>query len=207
VVHLPGAGAQRTLSSATLPMPNIDFLLLSGRAVLYPVVKGTFERRLSVTPAASTLARRDWVIQVINDIRRSVDFLKTRSDISGDSLAYYGLSWGAARGANVLALESRFKAAVLLVGGYFLPRVLPEVEQLHFAPRVKLPVLMINAETDLTFPLETSQKPMFAHLGTPREHKRHVLFPGGHDIIIQRRSQVVKEALDWLDRYLGPVPH
>jgi len=28
---------------------------------------------------------------------------------------------------------------------------------------------MINAESVLTFPLETSQKPMFAHLGTPPE--------------------------------------
>ena len=51
------------------------------------------------------------------------------------------------------------------VGGYHLGRLPPEVEQLHFAPRVKAPVLMINAESDLTFPLETSQKPMFAHLG------------------------------------------
>ena len=207
VVHFPSAGAIYTLSSATLPMSTIDFLLFSGRAVLYPIPKGTFERQASVasTPVRPTLAHRDWKIQYINDIRRSVDFLKTRSDINGDLLAYYGLSWGAANGANVLAVESRFKAGVLVVGGYFQNRWLPEVEQLHFAPRVKAPVLMINAESDLTFPLETSQKPMFAHLGTPPEHKRHVLFPGGHDMFIQRRSQVVKEALDWLDRYLGPV--
>lgn len=66
------------------------------------------------------------------------------------------------------------------VGGYHLGRLPPEVEQLHFAPRVKAPVLMINAESDLTFPLETSQKPMFAHLGTPPEHKRHIIFPVGN---------------------------
>jgi len=39
---------------------------------------------------------------------------------------------------------------------------------------------MINAESDLTFPLETSQKPMFAHLGIPPEHKRHIIFPVGN---------------------------
>ena len=42
-------------------------------------------------------------------------------------------------------------------------------------------------------------------LGTPPDHKRHVVLTGGHYIIGQQRSQVVREVLDWLDRYLGPV--
>jgi hypothetical protein len=55
------------------------------------------------------------------------------------------------------------------------------------------------------FPLESGQKPYFHFLGTPPEHKRHVVLVGGHYVIGQQRSQVVREVLDWLDRYLGPV--
>jgi hypothetical protein len=39
-------------------------------------------------------------------------------------------------------------------------------------------------------------------LGTPVEHKRHVLLESAHTI---PRSEGIKETLDWLDRYLGPV--
>jgi hypothetical protein len=42
-------------------------------------------------------------------------------------------------------------------------------------------------------------------LGTPHEQKRHVVLVGGHFIIGQQRSQVVKTVLDWLDARLGPV--
>ena len=64
---------------------------------------------------------------------------------------------------------------------------------------------MLNAQSDYIFPVDTTQKPLFAALGTPPDQKRHVIFPGGHGDLSQRRTQIVKEALDWLDRYLGPV--
>jgi hypothetical protein len=43
---------------------------------------------------------------------------------------------------------------------------------------------------------------MFRLLGTPKEDKRLILYDTGHDIPY---SEIVKETLDWLDRYLGPV--
>jgi hypothetical protein len=64
---------------------------------------------------------------------------------------------------------------------------------------------MINGNSDLIFPLELGQKPYFHLLGTPPEQKRHVVLTGGHYIIGQQHSQVVREVLDWLDHYLGPV--
>jgi len=40
------------------------------------------------------------------------------------------------------------------------------------------------------------------------EYKRHVVLPGGHfELSFQHRSQLTKEMLDWLDRYMGPVQH
>lgn len=55
----------------------------------------------------------------------------------------------------------------------------------------------------IEFPVETSQAPLFQLLGTPAEDKRHVVFEdAGH---VPPRIAVIREILDWLDRYLGPV--
>ncbi len=70
------------------------------------------------------------------------------------------------------------------------------------APRSTLPVLIINGRNDLLLPLETSVRPSFALQGAPDEHKRLVVLEGGH---IPSNNNVIREVLDWLDRYLGPV--
>ena len=44
---------------------------------------------------------------------------------------------------------------------------------------------------------------MFDLLGTPPEHKRHVLLEGGH--LPYDLNAVMREILDWYDLYLGPV--
>ena len=69
---------------------------------------------------------------------------------------------------------------------------------------MKVPVLMLNGQDDSMAPVETSQKPMFKALGTPEKNKKYISYPGGHVDFINRQ-EVIKEALDWLDRYLGPV--
>jgi pimeloyl-ACP methyl ester carboxylesterase len=146
------------------------------------------------------------MVKVTNDARRAVDYLQSRPDIRTDAIAYLATSWGAAVGTRTLALEPRFKTAVLLDGGFTQEsKVLPELDALNYVTRVRLPVLMINGNSDLILPLEMGQKPYFHLLGTPPEHKRHVVLTGAHYIIGQQRSQVVREVLDWLDRYLGPV--
>jgi len=61
---------------------------------------------------------------------------------------------------------------------------------------------MVNGRDDYIFPLETSQIPLFRHLGAPEKDKRHFVVEGGHGPLTQ---EVVRETLAWLDRYLGPV--
>jgi hypothetical protein len=61
---------------------------------------------------------------------------------------------------------------------------------------------MLNGRFDYIFPVEISQEPMFRLLGTPREQKRRVVYETGHDI---PQNELIRESLDWLDRYLGPV--
>jgi hypothetical protein len=61
---------------------------------------------------------------------------------------------------------------------------------------------MVNGRDDFRFPLLVSQKPMFQLLGSPERDKRHGLISGGH---VPTKIEIIKEVLDWLDRYLGPV--
>jgi eukaryotic-like serine/threonine-protein kinase len=80
---------------------------------------------------------------------------------------------------------------------------LPEVDPINFAPHVQVPVLLVNGRYDFFFPTETSQKPLFLWLGTPLKDKRRLVFEAGH---VPPNDLMIKEILDWLDRYHGPVP-
>jgi cephalosporin-C deacetylase-like acetyl esterase len=207
VVHFPGAGAVHMRSSAKgLPryLPDFDFIIKSGRAVLFPVYKGTFERGGGPKPIYwpnTSSTYRDNVIFWSKDLSRSIDYLETRQDINPNKLAYEGYSWGAAMGGLLPAVETRFKALVLVSPGFYLQDRLPEVDQVNFAPHVKAPVLMLNGRFDFIWPPSISQEPMFRLLGTPTEHKRRVVYDTGHDI---PRTEMIEESLNWLDKYLGP---
>jgi hypothetical protein len=76
------------------------------------------------------------------------------------------------------------------------------VDWFNFAPRVHAPALMLNGRYDFVYPSATSQQPQFRLLGTPARDERHVQFDGGHITPLQ---DVMREVLDWFDRYLGPV--
>jgi pimeloyl-ACP methyl ester carboxylesterase len=81
----------------------------------------------------------------------------------------------------------------------------PTCASFNFAPRVHIPILIMNGDEDYIFPLQTSQRPLFEGLGTPSADKKHVLYPGGHEIFVTQRSQIVQEVVGWLDRYVGRV--
>jgi formylglycine-generating enzyme required for sulfatase activity/pimeloyl-ACP methyl ester carboxylesterase len=218
VVYFPGSGSLMQASSddieAYFEFPVfVSFLVSNGRAVLYPVYKGTFERN-DPTLAAIHLgdnSRRytGFLIQLVNDFQRSIDYLETRDDIDADRLAYYGMSWGAVLGGIVPAVEDRLRASVLVSGGAAVNssgnRVVsftPEADPVNYLPRVQIPTLMINGRYDMILPLEHAIQPMFDLLGTPAEDKELRLFETDH---IPPRDEFIKATLDWLDRYLGPV--
>jgi predicted esterase len=205
VVHFPGAESIFVRSSDQLiEMPRIDFIIKSGRAVLWPIYKGTYERQDGMQtyfPDNST-RYRDRVIQWAKDLGRSIDYLESRSDIDRSKLAFYGFSWGACLGAILPAVENRFRASVLMGPGMYLEEARPEVDQINFAPRVTIPTLILDGRDDFVFPRETSQQPFYRFLGTPPEHKRMAWFDGGHSV---PRHNLIRETLDWLDRYLEPV--
>jgi dienelactone hydrolase len=171
---------------------------------MYPIYKGTFEREddLKSDYPNTSSSWRDHVIAWSKDLARSIDYLETRPEIDRNKLAYFGFSWGGAMGAVMPAIETRIKTCIFLVGGLYLQKALPEVDQINFAPRVMQPVLMLSGRYDFFYPVETSQVPMFRLLGARQANKRHVLYDTAHSI---PRNELIKESLAWLDRYLGPV--
>jgi eukaryotic-like serine/threonine-protein kinase len=202
VVYYPHSGAENARSSENLDIRFINFIVRSGRAVLFPVYKGTYERHVEVDDNEESSAWRDLTIQRAKDFFRSMDYLESRADIDHDKIGFFGISWGASTAPRILALEKRIKLGVLVGGGLPVERQAPEADTINFAPRVTMPVLMINGKYDFDTPLNTCQIPLFRSLGTPAKDKRTAVFDAGH---IVPRNEMIKETLDWLDRYLGPV--
>jgi pimeloyl-ACP methyl ester carboxylesterase len=136
------------------------------------------------------------------DLSRALDYVETRKDLDSKRIAFLGASWGGALGPLLAAVEPRIRAVVLISGGLEFQATLPEVDPFNFAPRARQPTLMLNGRYDFIFPVETSQLPLFRLLGAPAQDKRQVITEGGH---APPQDLVVKETIDWLDRYLGPV--
>jgi hypothetical protein len=189
-------------SSALGDMNYFDYIIQSGRVVVYPIYKETYERRsIHTLPSGDIDLPVDWH----KDAARTLDYLDTRQDIDKNKIAYLGVSMGSADGVIIATLlQDRLKTAIFLDGGYFLQKPLPGIDQADFAPRMKKPVLMMNGRYDYTFPLETSQEPLFRMLGTPPADKNHIVLDTPHDVT-QQRARLIQEVLGWLDRYLGRV--
>ena len=182
----------------------LKFLVKTGRAVAYVAYQGT-HGRIEGRPDSWDGESRSYAnyrIQQVQDFLRTVDYLETRSDIDAERIAFYGLSRGGTELTLVLALDDRYKTAISAVGGITTSRRRPEVDHIHFAPRVKVPVLMLNARYDLAVPYETSARPMYELLGTPAEQKKQIVYENDHFL---DRKELISEILPWLDTYLGPV--
>jgi eukaryotic-like serine/threonine-protein kinase len=207
VVYHPGGGAyllKKLKASGSLSDEGLEFLIKSGRAVVYPILQGQFERTDGLGVGGKPRAKwRDRVIMQSKDLGRVLDYLATRPDFDSTRIAFFGFSAGGAMAPIHLAIEPRFKAAILSSGGFWSRDPLPEVDALNFVTRVRTPVLMLNARYDSYFPVESAQRPLFRLLGTPDIDKKYLLFDAGHGDLPHRDE--AHETLDWLDKYLGPV--
>jgi len=184
----------------------LEFVVKTGRAVFYPIYKGTFERRIqsSINIAIGAEASYEFaevITQVVKDFRRSVDYMETRNDINANKIALYGMSWGAIYGPIISAVEDRIKTNIYASGGLG-GKVRPEVSSINFLPRIEAPTIMLSGQYESIFPLETNVQPMYDLLGTPEKNKKLMLFESDH---ILPHNDLVKEVLAWLDQYLGPV--
>jgi dienelactone hydrolase len=209
VIWFPGSYAlELTSTEKELPFSMyFDFVARSGRALVYPVYSDTYERRRSGEQPAifrtMNIDYRDRAVRWVKDVSRTVDYLESRGDFDAKRLAYYGYSLGGSMASLILGVEPRLRTGIVLAGGLIPFPVPPEVSATTFLPRVRLPVLVLGGRFDFIVPVETSQKPMFDLIGTPSDQKRFVIFENaGH---VPPRVELIREVLDWLDKYLGPV--
>jgi dipeptidyl aminopeptidase/acylaminoacyl peptidase len=198
VLYFPGGDSQMLRSSRNLRLRLVDFVIRSGRAVLFPVYKGTYERGVTVS---GPYQLRTLAIDRIKEMRRSLDYLTSRPDVAHDKLGFYGVSLGATMGVLFTAVEPRIKATVLMGTGLPGFKPLPEIDGLNYAPRVQAPTLMVNGRADFAYDYETMQIPLFRLLGAPE--KEHATFEGGH--IPVRIHDVIGRIVDWFDKYLGGI--
>lgn len=190
---MQAAGSSRDLAPGESGL--FDFVVKSGRAFMWPIYEGSFERWRGGTTVLSgderDRARRERISHWRQDLGRAIDYLETRDDIDVGKLAYLGLSFGAA-GAVLPLLELEAATASYP----------PIADPVNYLSRVQIPVLMLNGRYDY-FYWETSQKQLFDLLGTPAEQKHHITYDAGHAPL--PRGQVLRAVVDWLDTYLGPV--
>jgi dienelactone hydrolase len=208
VVYWPGSQVLQSRQIDSRQMTDMvhGFFAKAGRAVVLPQYNHTFGRDLlpgALFPPPLSSGRRDMVIQWVKDLRRTVDYVATRTDLDSTRLAFYGHSWGGDHMPIVLAVEPRIKAGVCFTCGLSRTRLLPEVDSFNFLPGVRTPLLILASRYDPVFPFETSQKPMFERAGMPVQDKAMFVYDKGAHYMPM--DIVARESLAWLNRYLGPV--
>jgi serine/threonine protein kinase/pimeloyl-ACP methyl ester carboxylesterase len=202
VIYWPTGGARVVWAVVSPTDEYLAFLIKSGRALVCPIYKGTYERKVQ---PPGTAWQWEYFVQQTKDLSRAIDYLETRGDLNAGAVGYYGVSWGASDAVRALAVEGRIKAAVLADGGLNSNPSFerPERDLVHYLPRITIPVLMLNGRYDSGFTPKGSQEPMFRLLGTDSAHKRHSLSDSSH--IAAPSPERIQETVSWFDLYLGPV--
>jgi hypothetical protein len=200
VMYSPTIEAFYFRSSDEIRTAPFEYIVRSGRAVVHPVYFGTYERYLR-KPVSGLSDVREIVTQSIKDLRRGLDYLESRPDFDHGRVAMLGIS----DSLSVIApaVDGRLKATVIQGGGLVDLGRPPETDPFHFAPRVRVPALVLAGRHD-PLPGTFRGVRLLELLGSPPTHKRLVYVESGHSM--RRSPEVVKETLDWLDRHLGPVP-
>ena len=172
---------------------------------MFPIYKGTYERRdgsCDPYPPGQSHQYTECLVKWVKDFSRSIDYLETREDIDIDNLGYLGDSWGGTMGAIIPAVEDRLKLSVLIRGGLPTWKHFPEADDINYVSHVKIPVLMLNGKYDFSFPLESTVITMFDLLGTTEQHKTLIIYDTDHFV---PKTEMIKETLNWLDKYFGPI--
>ncbi|NOQ98409.1 MAG: hypothetical protein GQ561_09605 [Calditrichae bacterium] len=182
----------------------LEFWVRNGRAVIFPVIKGTFERREKTSPFANAGTHQftSYITRVIKDYRRCLDYMETRNEFDMNKVAFYGMSMGPVLGTYLAAVESRIKTNIFYAGG-LIKGGRPEANRAYFLPRIKIPTLMINGRFDSLFGLEAIMN-MFNLIGTPEKDKKLVLLDSDH---LAPMEDLISESLLWLDQQFGEVDY
>lgn len=196
------AGGFRSLTDAM--DERMAPFIKSGRAAFGVVLKGYVGRLRPegyVPPAGTTVEYFEQIANRVTDLRRGLDYLETRPDLDRSRIAFFGPSAGAQLGLVLAAVETRYRAVVLLGAGLpasYIP-VIAEANPINFASHILAPKLVVQGRYDEDSPLRTASDPLFKLLPEP---KRRVLYEGGHVAPVDVQMSATS---GWLDETMGRV--
>ena len=201
-------GSETNDSLFDFDMKITKFLVQSGRLIVMPIWTDTFERNtrgFSPLSFSKPSSFRELLGNWRKDFSYVLDYLQSREDVSSEQLGFMALSMGALSSPFLLMSEPRIKSNILWSGGLALrPDTNHQSANLlaGVVQRINVPTLMLNGQHDYLIP-NKNQQMLFDFLGTNPTDKKHVVFDAGH--FGWPIGEFVKENLDWLDTYLGPV--
>jgi dienelactone hydrolase len=181
-------------------------------------ISAPFARR-PTGPIGMTLLPQDSFeqVQVIKDLQRAVDVLRSHPNVDDDRIAYVGVSWGGATGALLVGIERRLKAAVLVVGhsgqvslatgpeGYLIHTNLPcamrvawkramtPLEPIRYVGNANIPLLLQNGTSDEFVPVANAEDLHAAAV----QPKTILWYEAGHSLnefaVINRHNWLVEQ--------------
>jgi uncharacterized protein len=161
-------------------------------------------------------------VQVIKDLQRAVDVLRSRPNVDRDRIAFVGFSWGGATGALFIGIERRLRAAALVVGhggqvshatgpeGFkyisSLPcsrrvtwfRAMAQVEPIRYVGNANAPLLLQNGRSDEFVPVYEAEE---LHAAAPPS-RTALWYNTGHSL----GQQAAFDRHDWLVARIGLDP-
>jgi dienelactone hydrolase len=193
--------------------------LLAGFGAVVIAIDAPFARR-SGPPVRFSMQDRAEQIQLIKDLQRAVDVLRTRANVDDKRIAYLGISYGGAMGALFVGIERRINAAVLVVGDGGLVshftgpedlnfmgglscatrvdwfRAMAPIEPIRFIPHASpTPLLLQNGRSDALVPAADAQD---LHTAAP-EPRTIRWYDAGHGL----NQQAMFDRHDWLHEKIG----
>lgn len=187
-------------------LPQFDYVLRGGRAVVLPIWHNSYERRQpdATDPAEVSQFHARGALNWYRDTVNAINYIEDQPDLNSDKLTYLAISYGAAVfGQLITALEPRISNSIFVSGGIVHTTHLnPLLDGINYLPRITQPVLMLNGDQDHIFKWEASSERSYELLGTNPEHKKLIRYDAGH--ISFSRDQMIKDVSDWMDQY-APV--
>ena len=119
---------------------------------------------------AAKFVYRDLILQEMVDGRRGLDYALSRGDLDATRVAYYVTSSGPGRKILLAAMEPRYRAIVMIGGGFYQSDTLvyPEINPVNLAPRIRPPKLLIQGRYDENMTMHTDAEPYRQLLREPK---------------------------------------
>ena len=198
VLFFPGSNALLLRKFEIYSTSALDGILRSGRAVIYPIYKSTYERGDGMQEDIPNLSTqwRDHMVMWVKDVSRALDYVDTRPDLDHEKIAYFGYSWGSELEASCLQLSRASRRSSSRLAGSIStqprPRSIPSTSRHASAagPHAQWPLRFLLP------PKSLRRNRFFRALGTKKEEKKHILYETSHTIprneLNQRKSRLAR---------------